>query len=358
MTDANHPSPVGPDRLAGDARAGPWRSALRRLLACLHGRDAERDAAARLASERLAEAGRLWTAHIRSARSQMSEATDALIDGFKQILDDLDAVVGVDAGHGSATLEQRARVLEHCESSLRGLIDNFGRFAGSREQVVDAVRSLAGTSAGLRDMAEDVAKIARQTNLLSVNATIEAAHAGQGGRGFALVASEVRRLSSASGQTGAEIGALANTFSRQLDGALSQASGHADRDARVLHAAEATITDVLGQVEGTVSQLHRRADELAARGEAVRVQVQQLMVAFQFHDRVQQILDQVCDSMTAGIDSLRGGLSGGAMPDASAWTALLAAGYSTGEQRAAHAAEPGATSRPPASRASRETTFF
>jgi methyl-accepting chemotaxis protein len=363
MTTPARPASAAPPRPATDAPTTAWRAGI----AWLRRRASTRapahggENATRQVVERLAEAGRVWTSHIRTARTQMSDATDTLLDGFKQILDELDAVVG--SGHGdgggAASLDHRARVLEHCEGRLRALVTDFDTLVRSREAVVGSVRSLAGASTDLRNMAEDVAKIARQTNLLSVNAAIEAAHAGQGGRGFALVASEVRRLSGESGKTGADIGALANTFSLELDGALSQASSHAERDARAIHAAEATIADVVGQVEGAVSQLHERATELAARGETVRAQVQQLMVAFQFHDRVQQILDQVCESITAGVESLQGGLASGAAPAPADWTALLTRGYSTGEQRAAHASgHPGSPEPGLRPAAARETTFF
>ncbi len=145
--------------------------------------------------QRLDEAARTWTSHLGTAQTQMREATDQLLQGFAQILDQLDTIVspGDNAGHDN--IDARAAVLEQCETQLRGLIERFHDFVRSREDMMGSVRSLSGASSGLRDMAEDVAKLARQTNLLSINAAIEAARAGPSGRGFAVVATEVRRLS-------------------------------------------------------------------------------------------------------------------------------------------------------------------
>jgi methyl-accepting chemotaxis protein len=286
----------------------------------------------------LGEAAQLWTTHIRTARSQMGVAIDNLIDGFRGILTDLDAVTDDGRGVMSDGLDHRALALEQCEQRLRGLIENFHGFVRSRDEVLNSVRSLDGASGSLRNMAEDVAKIARQTNLLSINAAIEAARAGPSGRGFAVVAAEVRRLSTESGETGTRIGSEVDAFGRHMNAALQQAAGIAERDAVTIQAAEKTVTDVVEQVDSTVSRLHQRAAELSARGAAVRSQVEQLMVAFQFQDRVQQILDQVCDSITAGVGSLQASLNGAPLPQGAAWTALISAGYTTHEQRAVNRA--------------------
>lgn len=310
-------------------------------------------------AERLGEASRVWTAHLGTAQAQMREATDQLLQGFVQILEELDAIIdparAASGGrHTASDLDQRAAVLEQCESQLRGLVGNFQGFVQSRNEVMTSVSSLATASTSLRDMAEDVAKIARQTNLLSLNAAIEAARAGQSGRGFAVVAAEVRRLSSESGDTGKRIGDQVTDFSSRMSAALKQAEQHTARDAEVIQASEATINRVVEQVDGAVSQLNERAAELSARGEAVRAQVEQLMVAFQFQDRVHQIMSQVVESIVNATTRLQDTLASGQVPSAGEWTALLSAGYTTDEQRAVATGGTAPATNQPAG----DTTFF
>ena len=308
----------------------------------------------------LDEASRTWTTHLGTAQIQMREATEQLLSGFAQILEQLDAIIDRDgratAGHpiSAGGLDSRAQVLEACESRLRGLIQNFQGFVQSRDDVMQSVRMLAGESASLGGMAEDVAKIARQTNLLSLNAAIEAARAGPSGRGFAVVATEVRRLSTESGDTGKRIGDHVNAFGQRMHAALKQASEHTAHDAQVIQASERTINEVVEQVDTAVTQLNERAAELSARGEAVRAQVEQLMIAFQFQDRVHQIVDQVNSSITSAVARLQQALIDGTPPDADEWSALLRAGYTTEEQR--HASDAGAPVA--ASPSSNDTTFF
>ncbi|MFG5408844.1 methyl-accepting chemotaxis protein [Piscinibacter sakaiensis] len=255
----------------------------------------------------------------------------------------------------AAGLDRGAADLARAEQRLSGLLQTLQGVVASREAVVGSVRSLTEASGSLRTMADDVAKLARQTNLLSINAAIEAARAGPSGRGFAVVAGEVRRLSTESGETGRRIGDQVQSFDARMHQALQEASTASQRDAQAMQASEATIREVVGQVDGTVQNLNARAAALRARGEAVKAQVEQLMVAFQFQDRVQQILDQVLRSMAEGAATLRAGLDRGALPDAAQWQALLSAGYTTDEQRAVGAAGPAMAASTPASG---ETTFF
>jgi methyl-accepting chemotaxis protein len=309
-------------------------------------------------ADRLDEAARTWTTHLGTAQTQMRDATEQLLQGFLQILEQLDAIIDPDRGHpgvpvSAGALDQRAQILADCDARLRSLLANFHSFVQSRDEVMQSVRSLAGASASLGDMAEDVAKLARQTNLLSLNAAIEAARAGPSGRGFAVVATEVRRLSTESGDTGKRIGAQVSQFGQCMRAALSQAAEHTEHDAGVIRESEQTINQVVEQVDLAVAQLNARAQELSARGEAVRTQVEQLMVAFQFQDRVHQIMDQVNQSIASAVACLQQSLLEGRAPDAAVWSELLSAGYTTEEQRSALGGTPAASSA-----SSSDTTFF
>jgi methyl-accepting chemotaxis protein len=306
----------------------------------------------------LDEARRIWTTHIGTAQSQMHEATAQLLDGFNRILQDLDAITdpqAADAGGGEG-LDSRAAMLERCESRLRGLISSFGAFVESRDAMLGSVRSLSAASGDLCAMAEDVAMIARQTNLLSINAAIEAARAGESGRGFAVVAAEVRRLAAESGNTGKRIGEQVGGFGKRMEDAMRQAAEQTERDAQVIRGSEQTIGEVIAQVDQAVTQLHERAAALSARSQAVRTQVEGMMIAFQFQDRVHQIMEQVSASIGIGLDRIKAELSGAPAPAPEEWQTLLRAGYSTREQRAVH--QPGEQPAAAGPAASGKTVFF
>lgn len=308
---------------------------------------------------RVSEAAQLWSVHLGTAQDQMRDATQHLLQGFMGILEELDHIVAPPAA-GQATdaaeVDTRAAMLFQCEHDLQQLLGNFASLVESRDQVLGSVRALSTASESLAQMAEDVGMLARQTNLLSINAAIEAARAGESGRGFAVVAAEVRRLSSASGATGKNIGEQVQQFGNRMHDVLHQADQHAQRDTQAVQASGQVVSDVIGRVDTAVSDLNARATELRERGHLVKAQVEQLLVAFQFQDRVHQILDQVRQSMTEAAQRLQSSIAAGRVPDATEWEALLTAGYTTDEQRAASTS--GGAVAPAAPSGSSETTFF
>ena len=306
--------------------------------------------------KRLDDAARTWCTHLDTAQTQMRDAINELLSGFDGILTQLDSLIGTgQGGEGAAAGDDpRAAMLARCEDQLRQLLRNFDGFVQSRETMLGSVRTLTQASTHLGTMAEDVSKLARQTNLLSINAAIEAARAGPSGRGFAVVAAEVRRLSSESGETGLRIGSQVSDFSNRIQQALAQAQQTTEADTRTMQASEQTINQVVQQVDGAVAQLHERAAEQSAHGELVKEQVQQMLIGFQFQDRVHQIMDQLRESMTAAVGSLDSDLRQGRIPSAEAWQALLGAGYTTAEQRAVARGQ----AAPAKPQAAVETTFF
>ena len=308
---------------------------------------------------RLQEAARHWTAHVGLAQQQMHAATGQLLDGFNQILSELDHLALQSDTHASAgDFTARANMLAHCETRLLGLLQTLDGFVQSRDAMLGSVRALSAASGSLGNMAEDVGKLARQTNLLSINAAIEAARAGESGRGFAVVASEVRRLSNESGATGQRISGQVQHFSDQMQTALAQADEQAVRGGCAVATSEQTIRAVVADVDSTVAQLHDRALDLRQHGEVVKVQVQQLMLAFQFQDRVHQILDQVNGSIADAVAQLQTALAEGRVPDAAEWAALLRAGYTTAEQHALVGRSNTTGTSAGSATSSTETTFF
>jgi len=352
--------------LAGAAALVAWlgaRQTAARLREAADAEGADVDQAASLPAEmtaallkRLDDAARTWCTHLDTAQTQMRDAITDLLRGFDDILTQLDSLIGAGGGgtSGDGHGDTRAAMLAQCDQQLRQLLSNFEGFVQSREAMLGSVRTLTQASGNLRSMAEDVSKLARQTNLLSINAAIEAARAGPSGRGFAVVAAEVRRLSAESGDTGRRIGTQVNDFSESIQQAMTQAQQTTETDKRTMHASEDTINQVVQQVDGAVAQLHERAAEQTAQGELVKEHVQQLLIAFQFQDRVHQIMDQLRASMTAAVDSLSSDLRQGRIPDTEAWQALLGAGYTTAEQRAVARGQAVST----APQASTETVFF
>lgn len=125
-----------------------------------------------------------------------------------------------------------------------------------------AVEEIAGNIDTISEMVDIINNIASQTNLLSMNAAIEAAHAGDAGKGFAVVADEIRKLAETSGENAKEI-------SRVLTGILENIN-HASDSSKQTSAAFESINGEVSKVSSAFDEILSSAAELSSGGEQIR----------------------------------------------------------------------------------------
>lgn len=149
-------------------------------------------------------------------------------------------------------LRQHSGVFEQTSVLLGGFSSALGGMAEQGVSSVQSVGTLRQRVSDISRIVELIKAISDQTNLLALNAAIEAARAGEQGRGFAVVADEVRALAQRTSQATQEISQLVGTINQETESA-SQSIG--------------TLSEEASRLSGDVSRSAETLDEMVVLGE-------------------------------------------------------------------------------------------
>lgn len=290
----------------------------------------------------------VWLRHVQTVKTQSETAITELLTRFSSLVQQFEAA-GFTSQHAAEhnTKTMTISLLTLCERELGPVIACLENVVGSKAELLDNVRTLSTATSELKELADEVRSIAAKTNLLAINASIEAARAGQAGRGFAVIADEVRKLSMLSADIGTRITQRMADVSTTMGITLDAASRAADQDRDSITSASNVVGDVLGHVR----ELARESDHMRAQGSNIRADVESMLVSLQFQDRTRQILEVI----EMDIARLEQAVDEGQLPEPAAWLQELESHYTMDDERLSHDSNVVASS---ASNSSDDITFF
>ncbi len=207
--------------------------------------------------------------------SQASSAVEEIAANIRSIVDRL--------GHHSTAVADTSSAVEEITASidsvakiasdrsesvtkLSGVISTGADLSQSTQQIMEEI---AGRIDGMLELIQVINGITEQTSLLSMNAAIEAAHAGEYGRGFAVVASEIQKLSESTAENAATISSTLNDLVEQIGRAQKASEDGGQTFERILVEMN-EVKSAFGEINSSTRELATGGREMLKSTEALR----------------------------------------------------------------------------------------
>ena len=240
----------------------------------------------------------------------LSSAIASLMDSFQGLLKTTQAqeTIAVNLVKDDDNAEDAPSFGEfvgHTSDVMQRVVDSVIMNSKLGMELVELTDRISKRASDVEGILGEIGSISKQTNLLALNAAIEAARAGEAGRGFAVVADEVRDLSTRTAHFSQQIATVMKSMREGVRGAEDAIERLASTDMNFALESKQQVEHVLASLE-EISQQRRKA--IVSLGEHARTmdgEVHRAVTALQFQDMVSQLIGHV-DRRADGLNRVMG----------------------------------------------------
>jgi methyl-accepting chemotaxis protein len=199
--------------------------------------------------------------HASEAQSSLGNSSTATAATLEQITVAI-SEAAMNAAEGVEASAENQRISNAAGLAAEEAVAEIGLIAERLRTAGDAVSTLGQRSQEIGGMASVIKEIAEQTNLLALNAAIEAARAGEQGRGFAVVADEVRKLAERTAKATMEIDATIHAIQAEISGAVGTMQESCGLMGAGVQRVQ-SVRDSLSRIQSTSQHALERAQAIA-----------------------------------------------------------------------------------------------
>lgn len=193
----------------------------------------------------------------------------------------------------NADEEKMGDIYSEMKTLINVFVSSIEQMSTKSNEVVESLNTLSLKITAIRKLLDEVDGISEQTNLLALNAAIEAARAGDVGRGFSVVADEVRTLSQRSGEFSRLIRQEFNEASISMELAGEQIGVMASMDIDMSLNSQDKIQSMMQEISDFNTEMELKLREVAVSSENVNAEVSVAVRTMQYEDMATQLLGEI-----------------------------------------------------------------
>lgn len=236
----------------------------------------------------------VWSNQISTCRNVGNLAVTDLTMSFSAIVSRLENILKISGSSNHDCENQFLGSISNSQVEIQAAFNNL-------HETLDTVNSnknnilaeITQHSDNMKEMAESTKKMALESRIIALNAEIEAARAGQAGKPFAAVVTEIRQLSNQSIEASADMSKKA----KSIESAVFRFNGHDEKITDMELLAENIFKDIDQRFHHCADAVKDTINVMADESRLVKDDISEALVLLQFQDRLSQIMDHVTDNI-------------------------------------------------------------